>query len=128
MAEERTEDVSPLPPDAGKEPSPPPEASQPSPNQPDHHQIEQDVSPASLSPTPVSPPPVSPPPATSQPEAAPTQQPVAAASRQQPEGPQEKKAKYFVEQAEKKVRSSQSFFGGLFGYVYHSIRWNLVIC
>ena len=34
-----------------------------------------------------------------------------------PEGPQDRKAKDFIEQAEKKVKSSQSFFGGLFRYV-----------
>lgn len=34
-----------------------------------------------------------------------------------PETPQEKKAKEFIAQAEKKIKSSQSFFGGLFGLV-----------
>ena len=32
-----------------------------------------------------------------------------------PEGPQERRAREFIEQAEKKIKSSQSFFGGLFG-------------
>jgi len=32
-----------------------------------------------------------------------------------PEGPQEKKARGFMEEAERKIRSSQTFFGGLFG-------------
>ena len=33
-----------------------------------------------------------------------------------PEGPQERRAREFIEQAEKKIKSSQSFFGGLFGW------------
>ena len=37
-----------------------------------------------------------------------------------PDGPQERKARDFMEQAERKIRSSQSFFGGLFGYVHQS--------
>ena len=32
-----------------------------------------------------------------------------------PESPQERRAREFIEQAEKKIKSSQSFFGGLFG-------------
>ena len=32
-----------------------------------------------------------------------------------PEGAQEKKARGFMEEAEKKIKSSQTFFGGLFG-------------
>ena len=32
-----------------------------------------------------------------------------------PETPQEKKAREFIAQAEKKIKSSQTFFGGLFG-------------
>ena len=32
------------------------------------------------------------------------------------EGPHEKKARDFVEQADKKIKSAQSFFGGLFGW------------
>ena len=34
-----------------------------------------------------------------------------------PPTPQEKKAREFAEQAEKKYKSSLTFFGGLFGYV-----------
>lgn len=34
-----------------------------------------------------------------------------------PDGPQDRKAREFIDQAEGKIRSSQSFFGGLFGYV-----------
>jgi hypothetical protein len=48
-----------------------------------------------------------------------TQQPPAGAAASRgppaPETPQEKKAKEFLAQAEKKIKSSQSFFGGLFG-------------
>lgn len=49
-------------------------------------------------------------------EAAPTapKQP-AAAKAAGPETPQEKKAREFIVQAEKKLASSQTFFGGLFG-------------
>lgn len=43
--------------------------------------------------------------------ALPKEQPKAAA----PESPQEKKARDFITQAEKKIKSSQSFFGGMFG-------------
>ena len=32
-----------------------------------------------------------------------------------PDGPQDKKAREFIEQAERKMRSAESFFGGLFG-------------
>lgn len=32
-----------------------------------------------------------------------------------PDGPQERRAREFMEQAEKKIKSAQSFFGGLFG-------------
>ncbi len=32
-----------------------------------------------------------------------------------PDGPQDRKAREFIDQAEKKLKSSQSFFGGLFG-------------
>lgn len=116
MAEEGTGDVSP-PPSIDKDPSPPP-ASEPSPEQqeePDQGLSPAPVSPASVSPAPVSPAPVSPPPA-SQPLPQEHPAPAAPAVSRQPEGPQEKKARFFVEQAEKKVRSSQSFFGGLFGY------------
>ena len=49
-------------------------------------------------------------------EAAPTapKQP-AAAKAAGPETPQEKKAREFIVQAEKKLASSQTFFGGIFG-------------
>ena len=47
------------------------------------------------------------------------------------EGPHEKKAREFVEQADKKIKSAQSFFGGLFGwgtnvhvYIY-VVAWSL---
>lgn len=50
----------------------------------------------------------------------PAAEPAPAASRPPPakavpDGPQERKARDFMEQAERKIRSSQSFFGGLFG-------------
>lgn len=48
--------------------------------------------------------------------ASPTQPPSSGAQAA-PDGPQERKARGFVEQAEKKIKSSQTFFGGLFGYV-----------
>ena len=44
--------------------------------------------------------------------AGPTQPPPAKAAA--PETPQERKAREFIAQAEKKLKSSQSFFGGLF--------------
>ena len=37
------------------------------------------------------------------------------ATKSMPQGPQERKGKMFMEEAEKKVKSSQSFLGGLFG-------------
>lgn len=67
---------------------------------------------------------------SSVPQAPPTTQPSEPASAPQSEGgngskaapapsmpptPQEKKAREFFDQAEKKYRSSQTFFGGLFG-------------
>ncbi|CAI8041511.1 Beta-soluble NSF attachment protein [Geodia barretti] len=50
-------------------------------------------------------------------EAAPTapKQPTAAAKPAGPETPQEKKAREYIAQAEKKMKSSQTFLGGLFG-------------
>ncbi len=39
----------------------------------------------------------------------------AAAKAPAPDGPQEKKAKAYMEEADKKVKSSQTFFGGMFG-------------
>ena len=41
----------------------------------------------------------------------------AAKAPSMPPTPQEKKAREFAEQAEKKYKSSLTFFGGLFGYV-----------
>ncbi len=41
--------------------------------------------------------------------------PKVAAKAPPPDGPQDRKAKEFIDQAEKKLKSSQSFFGGLFG-------------
>ena len=38
-----------------------------------------------------------------------------AGARAAPDGPQERKARAFMDEADKKVKSSQSFFGGLFG-------------
>lgn len=39
-----------------------------------------------------------------------------AASKSVPDGPQERKGKMYMEEAEKKMKSSQSFFGGMFGW------------
>ncbi len=38
-----------------------------------------------------------------------------AAKATPPDGPQDKKAREFIEQAEKKLKSSQGFFGSIFG-------------
>ena len=48
-------------------------------------------------------------------ETAPSKQPTAEAKPAGPDTPQEKKAREYIAQAEKKIKSSQSFLGGLFG-------------
>lgn len=131
MAEESA-DASPLPNEGGDEevPSPVPSSLSPAPDsaspvsqgeessspsqQPQEPQREPAPRKSPPKPSKPSPPP---PPTASPSSSSSASQPAAATRQNAPAGPQEKKARDLLDQAERKVRSTQSFFGGLFGYV-----------
>ena len=108
---EREEDVSP-------EQAPAPETKSGEPQS----ATEEDDSPRTKSPSSPTQSPAGATPAASKPEESSKQPPAQKTSGPPaPETQQEKKAREFLVQAEKKMKSSQSFFGGLFGLVCVSL-------